>query len=154
MSNWNLSHAVRNFGLLLLLFSLLAVASSIAHGRQDDPERVRAFQLYSDAKFDEALPLFEKLAKTYPEDPDVLMRYGFIVISQNSYQKDPKVRKDARKFGRELLLSARKAGANHPLLLSMLEAIPVDGGDDSQFGFSAKKEVDEAMRTGEAAFAK
>ncbi|PYS71250.1 MAG: hypothetical protein DMF69_11055 [Acidobacteria bacterium] len=158
MSNSNLANGVRimlrNFWVLLLLLSLVAAASLVAHGQQDDPDRAHAFQLYSDAKLAEALPLFEKLAKTYPQDPDVLMRYGWTVISQNAYQKDPAARKETRRFGRELLERARKAGANHPLLLSMLEEIPVDGGDDSQFGFSAKKEVDDAMRAGEAAFAK
>ena len=144
---------VRNFWLLLLLFSLFAAASLIAHGQQD-PERVRAFQLYKDAKLDEALPLFEKLAKTYPNDPDLLEKYGLIVRSQAAYLKDPVARKEARRFGRELLVRAQKAGAHSPLLLSVLENTPLDGGDDSQFLFSTKKEVDNAMREGEAAFAK
>ena len=55
---------------------------------QEDPERARAFQLYQDAKYAEALPAFEKLAAKYPEDRDVIKTYGYLVLSQNAYVKD------------------------------------------------------------------
>ena len=61
-------------------------------------------------------------------------------------------RERARKRGRELLLKAQKLGASTALLNSMIESIPEDGGDDEKF--SSKKEVDDAMREGEAAFTK
>ena len=154
MPNSTLANGVRNFSLLLLLCSLVAIASLTTRGQENDPEKIRAVQLYNDGKLDEALLLFEKLAKTYPDDPGVLEKYGLIVHYQAAYLKDPLARKEARRFGRELLVRAQKAGAHSPLLLSVLENTPLDGGDDSQFSFSTKKEVDNAMREGEAAFAK
>jgi tetratricopeptide (TPR) repeat protein len=131
-----------------LVFLLLA--SFVTAVAQDD-ERQRAFQLYKDAKYTEALPAFAKLAAAHPDDREVLETYGFLVLTQTAYLKDPAARKQARLRGREILLRAQKLGANGPLLNSMLESVPPDGGDDTSF--STKKEVDEAMREGEAAFA-
>lgn len=143
---------LRICALLAVSLFLLGATNSVARGAQDDAERKRAFQLYRDAKFQDALPLFEKLEKLYPDDPEVLERYGLMMIGQNVYLKDPAARKDARKRGRELLVRAQKAGADDALLKAMLEGIPADGGNDTTF--STKKEVDDAMRAGEEAFMK
>ena len=126
--------------------------SPAAFAAQDDEDRRRAFQLYKEAKYVEALPVFEKLAAVRPNDPEVIETYGLLVIMQTSYLKDAAARRQARVKGRELLLRAKQLGANSPLLGSMLEKIPADGGDD--VGFSTKKEVDDFMREGEAAFAR
>ena len=119
---------------------------------QDDAERKRAFQLFKDANYTEALPAFEKLAAAAPNDREVVETLGFLVLGQAIYLQDPEVRKRARLRARELLTRAEKMGAEDALLKTMLAAIPADGGDD--ISFSTKKEVDEAMREGEAAFAK
>lgn len=134
---------------LLFVFPLSALG---AQQQQPDPERVRAFQLYENAQYTEALPAFEKLAAKYPEDRDVIMTYGFLVLGQTAYVKDAAGRKEARRRGRELLVKAQKLGANDQLLKSMLESVPPDGGDDPKL--STKTEAEEAMREGEAAFAK
>jgi len=119
---------------------------------QDDAERKRAFQLYKDANYTEALPVFEKLAAAAPNDREVVETLGFLVLGQAIYLQDPEARKRARLRARELLTRAEKMGAEDALLKTMLAAIPANGGDD--ISFSTKKEVDEAMREGEAAFAK
>ena len=136
---------------LTILF--LVVCCSWTVGRaQDDPERAHAFQLFEEAKYAEALPLFERLAAKYTEDRDVLKTYGLLMIGQGAYLKDADARKEARRRGREFLVKAQKLGAQDALLHSMLEAVPVDGGNDAQL--STKKEAEDAMRQGEAAFAK
>jgi len=143
-----LHHSPKIFATLLFGFLLLTPSPAV-FAAQDDEERRRAFQLFKDAKHTEALPLFEKLAATYPNDPDVIETFGLLVMTQTAYLKDPAARKQARVRGRELLLRAQKLGANSTLLKVMLErAVDVD---DS--GFSMKKEVDDAMREGEGAFA-
>lgn len=141
------------FRILATLFIgfLILTAAPAPVAAQDDEERRRAFELFRDAKHTEALPLFEKLAAAHPDDRDVIEAYGLLVITQTAYLKDPAARKQARLRGRELLLRAQKLGANSALLNAMLERVPPDGGDDT--GFSTKKEVDDAMREGEAAFA-
>jgi tetratricopeptide (TPR) repeat protein len=138
--------------LKLGILVILVVASFRTVAAQDNPDRQRAFQLYKDAKYVEALPLFEKLAKADPNDRAVLENLGMLVYTQSAYLKDPAARKQSRKRGREILLQAQKLGSNNPVLMALIEGIPPDGGDDSSF--SAKKEVDEAMREGEGAFAK
>src|SRR5689334_9733512 len=145
---------VRRQRLFVSLVTLLLVISCswTVCSAQDDPERTRAFQLYEEAKYAEALPLFEKLAAKYSEDRDVLKTYGFLMIGQGAYLKEADARKEARRIGRELLLKAQKLGAEDALLRSMLESIPADGGDDAKL--STKKEAEDAMREGEAAFAK
>jgi tetratricopeptide (TPR) repeat protein len=135
-----------------ILFLLVCPIVLRAQEQQPDPERARAFQLYEEAKYTEALPAFEKLAAKYPQDRDVLKTYGFLVMGQTAYVKDPAARKEARRRGRELLLKAQQLGADDALLRSMLESVPADGGDDAKL--SSKKEAEDAMREGEAAFAK
>jgi len=135
---------------LIAVASVLTSSTLNAFTSQDDAERRRAFQLFKEAKYVEALPLFEKLEKLYPSDPQILETYGLIVFGQNAVLKDSAARKEARRKAREILVRAQAAGANDALTKSIIETIPVDGGDD--IGFSAKKEVDEAMREGEAAF--
>jgi tetratricopeptide (TPR) repeat protein len=135
-----------------ILFLLVCPLCTVLHAQEPDAERTRAFQLYEEGKYTEALPAFEKLAAKYPEDRDVLKTYGFLVIGQTAYMKEPGARKEARRRGRELLSKANKLGADDALLRSMLEAVPPDGGDDARL--SSKKEAEDAMREGEAAFAK
>jgi tetratricopeptide (TPR) repeat protein len=138
-------HKLPKIGILVLLL-LAPFATAKA---QEDPDRRRAFQLYKEQKFTEALPLLEKLATTYPDDVEVAELHAVLVSTQAVYLKDAEARKQARLRGRELLLRAQKLGANSPLLHSLLESTAREG----DIGFSAKKDVDEAMREGEAAFA-
>lgn len=135
-----------------IFFLLVCPLCTVLRAQEPDAERIRAFQLYEEAKYTEALPAFEKLAAKYPEDRDVIKTYGFLVLGQTAYMKDADARKEARRRGRELLLKAQQLGADDSLLRSMLEAVPPDGGDDAKL--SSKKEAEDAMREGEAAFAK
>lgn len=141
-------HKIPKFGFLIILL----LASFVMATAQDDPERQRAFQLYREAKYVDALPLFEQLALKYPEDPAVIENLGMLVFTQSAYLKTPEERKAARKRGRALLLQAQKLGATDPVLNALIAGIAPDGGEEGSF--SAKKEVDEAMHEGEAAFAK
>lgn len=140
-----------SFVILALLFSASRTTLR-AQEPEPDPERTRAFQLYEEGKYAEALPMFEKLAAKYPEDGIVLKTFGFLIIGRTAYEKDAAARKEARRHGRELLVRAQQLGADDALLRSMLEAVPPDGGDDAKL--SSKKEAEDAMREGEAAFAK
>jgi tetratricopeptide (TPR) repeat protein len=139
----------QKFAALLLIFVCLAIAPAVI-AQKDDPERQRAFALFNDWKLNEALPLFEKIAPRYPEDAELFEAYGMTMIWHAALLKDAPARKEARKRGRELLVKAQQLGSNTALLKTILENIPPDGGGDEKF--SSKKEVDDAMREGEAAF--
>src|SRR5215510_2873500 len=133
-----------------ILFLLLLVPFVTASAR-DDEERHRAFQLFKDAKYPEALVLFEKLAVKYPQDPGVIENLGVLVFHQSTYLPTPEERKQTRKRARELLVKAVQLGSPNPLS-ALIDGIPADGGNDGTF--SPRKEVDDAMREGEAAFGK
>src|SRR5689334_14265799 len=141
-------YKIQKIGILVLLLA----ASVVTATGQVDQDRQRAFQLYHDGKYVEALPLFEQLALKYPDDPAVIENLGMLVFTQSAYLKTPEERKSARKRGRALLVQAQKLGADDTMLSALIAGIAPDGGDDGSF--SAKKEVDEAMHEGEAAFAK
>lgn len=138
----------RIFASVLLICVLFAPV--LANQDDVDLERKRAFELFNDAKAAEAFPLFEKLVARYPEDPRVLEAYGMLVVWRSASFKEASKRREERKRGRELLLKAQNLGASSPLLKTMIESVPADGGTDETF--SIKKDVDEAMREGEAAF--
>jgi tetratricopeptide (TPR) repeat protein len=131
--------------LCVLLLALTVVAAQ-------DADRQRAFDLYKDGKYPEALGLFEQLALKYPEDPAVIESLGMLTFTQSAYLKTPEERKKARKNGRELLIQAQKLGSKNTMLEALIASIPPDGGAEGSF--STKKEVDQAMQEGEAAFAK
>jgi tetratricopeptide (TPR) repeat protein len=130
---------------------LLLLAPFETTRAQDDPDRRRAFQLLKDAKDPESLALFEKLAVTYPQDAAVIENLGVLVFHQAAYLPTATERKQARKRARDLLMKAVQLGSPNPLN-ALIEGIPADGGDDQNF--SPRKEVDDAMREGEAAFGK
>ena len=136
---------------ILLLFLLLAPCVTARAPQTDDEERRRAFRLFKEVKYAEALPAFEKLAASHPNDAGVLEIYGLLVLSESTYLKDPAARKQGRMRAREILVRAEKLGAESALLKTMLASIPADGGDEAN-GFSTKAGVNEALREGEAAF--
>jgi len=136
----------------LVLICLTSAFAGVATAYQDDAERKRAFKLFQDGKYVEALPVFEKLAAATPNDRDVIETLGFLVVTQSNYLKDPAARRKSRVRGRVLLARAEQMGANDNFLKYLLATVPENGGEDTTF--SAKKEVEDAMRNGEAAFAK
>jgi tetratricopeptide (TPR) repeat protein len=146
-------HPIPKIGILVVLV-LASFTTATAQGQllpEKDLDRERAFQLYRGGKYPEALPYFEQLALKYPDDPAVIETLGMLVFTQSAYLKTPEERKSARKRGRTLLLQAQKLGANDTMMNALIAGIAPDGGDDGSF--SAKKEVDDAMHEGEAAFA-
>jgi len=135
----------------LTILVLLLLAPLVTASAQDDEERHRAFQLFKDAKYPEAQALFEKLAVAHPQDAAVIENLGLLVFHQSTYLPTAEERKKARKRARDLLIQAVQLGSPNPLS-AMIDGIPADGGNDETF--STRKEVDDAMHEGEAAFGK
>lgn len=110
----------------------------------------QAFELYQQNRLAEVLPLAEQLYAQNPKDAQVLELYAFSMLVSSQTHKDPEARKQVRKRARELAVKAKELGNNSNLLQVVLD-IPADGGEDN---FSARKDVEAAMREGEAAFAR
>ena len=140
----------------LCLASLLVfVASSFCSGASaqgtSEEERDRALKLlWKDSKPAAALPLLEKLVKDRPDDGVLAFSYGFALLAKVKLLKDPAARKQTRVEARGWLVKAQDLGVNEPLLKSVLEGLPADGGIDETY--STVKEADDAMRDGESFF--
>jgi len=139
--------------LLVIMAGLILLAPVVA-GRpaQEPPDRQRAFDLLEESKYIQALPLFEKLAAQKPDDPQVAYWLGFLHILKANDVKEPAERKAERKRGRDYLVRAKQLGASDELSESVLQSVPVDGGDDPTLSNNAA--ADAAVKDAEASFAR
>ena len=134
--------------LLFVTQSFCSVASAQVTSEDD---RERALQLlWKDSKPAAALPLLEKLVKDRPDDGLLAFSYGFALLAKVKLLKDPAARKQTRIEARGWLVKAQDLGVNEPLLKSVLEGLPTDGGIDETY--STVKEADDAMRDAESLF--
>jgi tetratricopeptide (TPR) repeat protein len=136
---------------------LLACAASaraqeiIREGQSEtDAMRSRASQLLDESKFTEALPILEKLSKALPNDGETAFYLGFARLTSSKTLKGAPARKEARALAHADLMRARELGFKHPLLNSLLELLPPDGGGEATYSESA--EADETMRAAEVEF--
>jgi tetratricopeptide (TPR) repeat protein len=143
------SPSVLQSALFTVVFSV-AAATAAQQSNPDDPERQQAFTLFDQHKMSEAVPLLEKLVARYPNDLVVHEHLGVALVSRSSTWSEPEKRKADRLAARRELLRARELGDNSPLCNVLLKEVPEDG---SESPFSARAEVDAAMKRGEAAFA-
>jgi len=111
--------------------------------------RQRAQQLYEEHRLVEAMPLFEKLVAMKPENSLYHERLGFCILGYAGTLTDREAERKQRLRARLELLRSKELGGKSNLLLVLLEGLPEDGGRSE---FSSRKEVDEAIRDGEAAF--
>jgi tetratricopeptide (TPR) repeat protein len=140
------------------LFALLTVLSYTLPAQtkrsDDDPEttalRKQAVDLYRAGKFVEAMPLLEKLSIANPQDYVLKEHLAYSVLEYSATLSDPAARKRQRIRARQLGLEAKELGDKSDLM-QILTAIPPDGSEPK---FSERKDVDDAMRSAEASFAR
>jgi tetratricopeptide (TPR) repeat protein len=134
-----------------LAFILCLAGTAMAQqSNPDDPERKQALALYDQHKMSEAVPLLEKVVARFPDDLVAHEHLGVALASRATTWTEPDKRKADRLAARRVLLRAKELGDDSPLCNVMLKGIPEDG---SETPFSARAEVDAAMKRGEAAFA-
>jgi len=138
---------------LVLLLALPSAMRLLAQAPVEDEIalRNRAFLLWDQGNQTEALPLLEKLAVARPTDAMVLERLGGVLGGSAHQIADPAARKQVVLRARSILLRAKELGDNSGYLTIMLEQLPENGEIPA---FSTRKEVDDALREGEAAFGK
>ena len=122
--------------------------AEVAHHGGD--ERQRAIDTYESQNLVAALPLLEKVALAYANDPIVLSRLGFTLYANSVDEKDAAKRQEMRKRARAILLKSQSLGDNSNLTQITLDAL--SGPDSSQIPFSNIKAAEAAIREGEAAF--
>lgn len=135
--------------LVTLLFALGANVHAFGQQPKDDPEYVRAFKLFDESKFTEAVPLLEKLAAVYPNDPAVFERYGFALYATTKSVADSQQRKLMIARAKEALLRSQELGNDSNLLKAGLEGVAVA---DNELAFSRNKEAEALMNEGEKAY--
>jgi tetratricopeptide (TPR) repeat protein len=139
--------------LCVVLLSGAPAAGLYAQGVANyEAEKQRAIKLLENSKPTEALPILERLTESNPQDGQVMFYFGFAILAQAQTLPDMNARKQSRIRARAAMLKARELGYQNPLLDSILDSVPADGGEDQKY--SANAEADRAMREGEAAFAK
>jgi tetratricopeptide (TPR) repeat protein len=137
--------------IICALFLFLSLPALVLAQDTYEARREKAFALFQQTKYTEAIPLFEKLAAENPQDREVIEILGILIVGNANNIKDPEAKKKERIRGRNMLLRAKELGANSALLLNTLEALPPDGSG-GDFVFSNKKEAEKAIRDGEEAF--
>ena len=141
------------FSALSCLLLILAMSSVSYAQTQETYEarREKAFELFKQTKYTEAIPIFEKLAVENPQDREVLEILGVLIVGNANNIQDPETKKKERLRARAMLLRAKELGANSALLLNTLDGLPADGSGGNA-SYSNKQEAEKAIREGEEAF--
>lgn len=141
------------YGIVVVLASVCVSPELRAQPAPDaayQAQRERASELFQEGKRLEALPLLEELVRANPQDREILVDLAAALVDHA-----PLVDREAagreRLRARDLLEQARRLGDSSPLALNLLEILNhlPENGD---FRFSAKTDVEQAIRAGEAAF--
>ena len=136
---------------IVLFIAFLIAVPVYASGQTQNPaERQHAIEVYESQNLVAALPLLEKVALAYPNDPVVLSRLGFALYANAIDEKDPTKRQQMRQRALSTLQKSRSLGDNSNLTSMTLEAL--ENPDVTQVPFSRIQVADAAVREGEAAF--
>jgi tetratricopeptide (TPR) repeat protein len=139
----------RRFVIVLMTMIVLAAAAS---AQNDDPAAlmIQGKALIDAQKFTEALPVYEKLVKVYPSDPEVARNLAFAILGQSVNTEDPAERRRLRIRSRETFVKAKGLGDDSLLVKGLIDGLPADGSDPA--GFSDNAEANKAMQRAEALF--
>jgi tetratricopeptide (TPR) repeat protein len=129
---------------------VLAAGTGVNCQTQDPAERQHALEVYESQNMVAALPLLEKVALAYPNDPVVLSRLGFALYANSIDEKDAARRQNIRQRARSILMKSQSLGDNSNLTKMTLDTL--DRPDTSQIPFSKIQTAEAAIREGEAAF--
>lgn len=145
---------VRRHGYCLLVLFLVtfAIFPSATRAQSGDAAalKIQGKTLVDAQKFTEALPVYEKLAKLLPNDPEVFRNLGFSLMGQALNTEDPAARKKLRVRAREAYVRAKELGDDSLLVKGLIDGIPPDGGTSE--GYSDNAEANKLMQKAEAAF--
>lgn len=148
-----MSHRKFLVGLLILVLVSLTVAPSRTYAQTDEnvADMMRRVNgLMEQAKYTEALPLLEKIAKLLPDDGKTQFFLGFALVAQAINTKDDAARKALRVRARKAFIKAKSLGFDEPRLEALIQSMPEDGSDAA--GFSSDAKANALMQEGEALF--
>ena len=156
MPKQNFTFAPKRLALCVFTVVLMFAAVPRSFAQTDNVrERQLAFELLRQGKFAEAQEKFEKLIAANPSDGDAHFGLGYSLIATSKNIKDENTRRQTRIRARNALLRAKELGVSDnlsDLLETGLAAIGPDGSETVSFSNDAA--ADQAMKEGEAAFAR
>lgn len=144
---FNTAQSIRRAAIVL---TMALFAATVGAQTPDPAERQRAIDTFESQNVVAALPLLERVAQAYPNDPAVLSRLGFAVYANSVDEKDPAKRQQMRTRAREILEKSQALGDNSNLTKIILDSL--SGPDITQIPFSNIKAAEAAIREGETAF--
>lgn len=139
---------------ILFLVSILLFGSAL-FAQSDtaiDQTKQKAFQLIKEQKFVDALPLLERLSIEAPDDARVYFNLGFALIAKANVTKDDAEKKNLRVRSRKAFIKAKELGIEEPVVDSLIQGLPEDGGSDH--AYSSNKDADKLVAEGESQFSK
>lgn len=142
--------SIRRSAMGMLVLTLVMLATTAGAQTPDPAERQRAIDTFESQNLVAALPLLEKAALSYPDDPAVLSRLGFSLYATSIDEKDAGKRAQIRNRAREILLKSQAAGDSSNLTQITLDSLSAP--DSSQVPFSNIKAAEASIREGETAF--
>lgn len=141
------------FAIVLILFLAPPLAAQSSTETPEQTEQQRAMMLFNEGKRLEALPLLEALAQKDPKDGEVLVALAASLIAHAATLNDANAVTRERFRARDLVQKAWELGYTNSLeenLRQLLGELPANG----TIRFSDNSAVEEAMKAGEAAFAR
>src|SRR5438270_2738900 len=138
------------FNVAFVAAFVFAVSVYSSAQAQDPAERRRALETYESQNMVAALPLLQKVALAYPNDPVVLSRLGFALYANSVGEKNTAKHQSMRARAREVLLKSQSLGDNSNLTKMALDTLA--GPDTTQIPFSNIQAAELSIREGEAAF--
>src|SRR5215471_4835353 len=103
MSKCRLLTKPRGLNFAMLAIATLLIATASGAQTQNPDERQKAIETYESQNFVAALPLLEKVALAYPNDPAVLSRLGFALYANSTDVKDANARAQMRQRALSIL---------------------------------------------------
>ena len=145
------SYRLKKLVATALLATLVCLSSAVALAQTKEQNREQAIALYEANKLVAALPLLEKAAEDYPNDPAIASRLGFVLYAMASTTNDQSERHKLLERSRKVLKHSQAHGDDSNLTRVTLESLSREDAA-AVVPFSDKKAAEEEMRKGEAAF--
>ena len=137
----------------LIVWCLIVIFSSIGHAQAPEDAqalKARAQTMIDQVKYVDAVPLYEKLVKLFPNDPMIFRNFGTALLGQGANTQEAEARRQIRIRARDMFTMAKDLGDNSLFVKGMIEGLPPDGADAA--GFSDNAAANKAMQKGEALF--
>src|SRR5690349_3759281 len=122
---------------LLVFTSMLLTAPAFAQADDIAALKAQGKALVDSQKFTEALPVYDKLSKLAPKDPELFRKLVFSLLGQSLNTADADERRQLRIRARDSFVLARDLGDDSLLIKGLLDGLPANGADPAGYSDNA-----------------